>query len=290
MKSPRTIVHIGYPKAGSTFLQEYMATHPELDSSLEAMDALVERAGSLPLRPATDGRVRLITNEKIAESLISTDDGSVWARNKFLPGTWDETLRHNRIDPAETARRVRDNYGAERVLIVIREQAAWLHSAYKYYLSNLPAKHRSFADFCATSIGRVYLELGHYDRIIEPYIGVFGADHVLVLRAETLRNRPEQFATEFCQFAGIAYRPIPQGSANVGSSNEAAALRARFPVIDHLPAGVRRIGSAVLSRLSSSGGSMFSDAETAEIHTRYADSNRRVERLLQSVEKTAASR
>jgi len=289
MKAPRTIVHIGYPKAGSTFLQEYMATHPELDSSLEAMDALAEPAGSMPLRPAADGRVRLITNEKISESLIAADDGSVWSRNKFVPGTWEDTAKHTRIDPVETARRVRDGYGAERVLIVIREQAAWLHSAYKYYLPNLPAQRRGFADFCATSIGRVYLELGHYDRIIEPYIDVFGAQHVLVLRAEMLRNKPEQFAAEFCQFAGIGYRPIPQGSANVGSSNQAAALRARFPVIDHLPAGVRRMGSTVLSRLSSGRGSMFSDAETAEIRSRYADSNRRVERLLQDVEKAVVS-
>jgi hypothetical protein len=49
------------------------------------------------------------------------------------------------------------------------------------------------------------------------------------------------------------------------------------------------MGSGMLSRFAFGGGSMFSDAETAEIRARYANSNRRVERLLQDVAKPLAS-
>ncbi len=291
MNSPRTVVHIGYPKAGSTFLQDYMASHPGLDSSLESMDEMVDEAAGkpdrAPSRDATGERVRLITNEKIAESLVATGDPTAWHRNKFIPGTWDDTARHTRIDPLETARRVRRGYGADLVLIVIRDQTAWLQSAYKYYLPNLPAQRRTFADFCATSIGCVYLEIGHYDRVIEPYFSEFGANNVKVLRAEMLRNSPDLFASAFCEFVGVPYRPIPQGSANVGATNEAAILRARFPIVDRLPPGVRKFGSAVLSRVTSARGSIFSNAEIEGIRVRYADSNRRVERLLQEAHKAA---
>ena len=78
------------------------------------------------------------------------------------------------VDPDEAASRLHAAYPNAKVLMVIREQAEWLNSAYKYSINELPAGQRSFADYCETPYGNVLLQAGHYDETIRAYIDIFG--------------------------------------------------------------------------------------------------------------------
>jgi hypothetical protein len=289
-----SIVHIGYPKAASTFLQDYVASHPQLLYRMVSMDPLHdETLKNMQLRKSEDrnqgGLVEFVTNEKFAESLLLTGNSRIWHKYKFTPGAWDTVAPHVRVDAAECARRIKSGFGVNKALIIIRDQVDWLLSAYKYFLPRLPAGQKSFAEFCATPRGRIYLDAGHFDRTIDAYLDAFGEKNVKVLRTNLLRDEPEKFAKEFCQFLGVNSRPMPEARANVGSSNLNTLVRARFPGVDRLPAPLRKLGGEILSGFFSKEPSLFSQKEIDTIRARYAESNRRVETLLQEMEKVGVT-
>lgn len=278
------IVYIGYPKAASTFVEHYLAAHDDVTVDRDtqrplfgdAIDAF-DPAGS-PV--ANRGRIHVSINEKVAESVLYTGDHATWRQEMFTPGAWEAVQPHIRIDPIEAARRIKNAYPDAKVLIVIREQVDWLHSAYRYFLPRLPAGRRSFADFCATPRGIVYLAAGHFDITIAAYADAFGAGKVRVLRFEDLVRAPERFAADLAVYIGLDGRPPPKSKANEGSTVRAAAIRKRFPFVDALPPGIRRLGGRLVSLIPGKGGTMFSDAEVRMIRSRYAASNGQTKSLL----------
>jgi hypothetical protein len=144
----------------------------------------------------------------------------------------------------------------------------------------LPARQRSFADFCATPRGITYLAAGHYDRTIEAYVDTFGADNIIVLRFEDIRRAPQRLMTQLCSYLGIGERPLPTNPANEGSSAKVSRVRHALPIIDSLPQGVRAVGKTLLALLPVSNAMMISEPEAAALRRKYADSNARTEALL----------
>jgi len=154
------VVHIGYPKAASTFLQGFFESHDEVDFYHVNLKALGPNgSGCEDFGSAAHNRtskVRLISNEKIAEAIIVTGEVRIWNKNRFTPGAWKTVEPHIRFDQAETARRVKSGFGADKIIIVLREQSSWLNSAYKFFLPRLPRNRRSFKDFLQTPRGILY--------------------------------------------------------------------------------------------------------------------------------------
>lgn len=289
MSERPSIVHVGYPKAASTFLQDYVASHPEVAYTMVTMDPLHDPSFAAMPSPAgrnsSDGRVTFISNEKLAESIVVVGDSLVWHRNKFTPGSWDVVAPHVRLDPLEAAQRVKTSFGVNKALIVVREQVEWLLSAYKYFLPRLPAGRNSFADFCDTPRGRVYLKAGHVDETIAAYRQVFGDGNLCILDTNHLKSDPNSFASALCRFMGVGVRPLPEGRANVGASNLNTLVRRRFPVVDRLPNGLKRFGGTVLKGIVRKELAMFSQREIEDIRSRYAESNRLARQMLQDLER-----
>lgn len=287
-----SVAFIGYPKAASTLLFDYFQAHPDVLARMVLLTPLTGTTanpadGGIE-SSAESGRLKILTNEKIAESVLVTGDSRVWNANRFIPGAWEKVQNCVRIDPLETARRVRQGYGVGRVLIVVRDQLEWLQSAYKYFLPRLPPRRRSFADFCATPRGMAYLQAGYFDRTIEAYQEVFGRQNVKVMRTEDLARDPEAFQTELCDFLGIGRMPIPKERKNVGSSNQVATIRARYPFLDALPVGVKAMGKIILTKLLPTQRSVISPEEAASIRCRYAESNERTAILLREMKAAQA--
>lgn len=284
-KPSESVLHIGYPKSASTSLQKFLRNHPQVAFDHVTMGPLsassVADVSPEIRKLPDDGRVHVLSNEKISESLIFMGDSRVWHRNKFIPGTWDQVASEIRIDPEEAALRVRIGYGSTKILIIVRDQVDWLQSAYKYFLSRLPQRKRSFRDFCETPRGKVYLAAGYFDRTVEAYAGVFDPHNVKVMRLEYLIDDSEEFARALCQFLGVQNVPVPIGTENRGSTNTSATLRARFPFVDKLPSRVRKLGSNVLTWSSSDNSPILSEMEINEIRERYAASNERLALLLE---------
>jgi hypothetical protein len=283
MASQSSVLHIGYPKAASTFLQQYLDAHPEVSLQIVGTAPMVDSVAphsAPPISGDAGSSVCVYSNEKIAESLIITGDRGVWRKHRFTPGAWDIVDPHINISPFETARRFKQRLNPDRVLILIRDQVEWLQSSYKYFLPRLPPRQRAFADFCATPLGRVYLMAGHVDRLIEAYQNVFGRSSVSVIRVEEFAANPIMAASSLCRFLGVQTQPFPPGKANEGSKNNVAVIHRRFPIIERAPAFVRKAGSAIVSRLSSDRPTIFSRGEIEQIQARYRESNCRANALL----------
>ena len=235
-----------------------------------------ERAPELARR----ARIHVSVNEKVAESVIYVGDHAAWRREMFKPNGWDLVRPHIRIDSREAAERIKGAYSKAKVLIVIRDQADWLHSAYRYFMPRLQAGRRSFADFCATPRGIVYLQAGHYDVTIAAYIDTFGPDRVKVLRFEDLVRAPERFASDLGAFVGLDAGPLPATKANEGSAVRAAMVRKYFPFVDAMPAGVRKFGGRLISMVPGRTRTLLSESEIQMIRGVYALSNERTAKLI----------
>ena len=157
--SPRTlkipdIVHIGYPKAASTFVFRYLKAHPEVTTARNLMaDPLLlpqPEKFALTAKPRQD-KIHVTTDEGIAESVCVIGDPKNWHRFKFQPDVWDRIKNDIVVDPTQKALRLSKIAPRAKILMLIRDQAHWLESVYRYVLSDLPTNRRSFADFCATS-------------------------------------------------------------------------------------------------------------------------------------------
>lgn len=272
------VVYIGYPKAASTYVENYLNAHPGVQ--VDRLDIPNLDVPTEPHRPATDDKVQICINEKIAESLIVARGNVVDKKTMFTPGIWSAVSQEIRCDPDEMARRIKALCPTGRVLIVIRDQADWLGSSYRYFLPRLPSGSRSFGDFCSTPRGVAYLEAGHYDRTIRAYGDVFGLHNLCVIRFEQLRRAPDDFVGEICRFLGVGAPAAPRTAVNQSSSVAVSQIRQRLPVLEKIPAPIRRRLRSVAGILPTSGASVLSMDMQSAIKAFYTASNQRTEVLL----------
>jgi hypothetical protein len=288
------VLYIGYPKAASVFVGKFLTGHPEVSSDHQQIAPLLLPGSNTEFAPADRelcrGRVHISRDESVAESLCIIGDGSKWARYCYVPGAWDQVKREILVDPGEAASRLRDGHPHAKVLMIIREQADWLNSAYKYTLNELPAGQRSFAEYCATPYGAVLLQAGYFDQTIRAYVDVFGASQVCVLRYEDIEGAPDRFAAQLCSFVGISERMLPRQRENESHAQVARLLRL-FPAAGRLPRSVKdAIKPHVARFLPGARGVLLSAHEIAMLRSMYAVSNERTEKLLEELSPTRQSR
>jgi hypothetical protein len=276
------VLLIGYPKAATTFVTRYLQGHPDATVDEHRLAALLFPEGGVTevvAKPVAD-KVHVSRDENVAESVCWVKWRDNWERYLYVPGAWDRVRDDLVLDPREAAVRIRRVHSRAKVLLIIREQADWLQSVYKYVMSQLPWNRRSFADYCETPSGIAQLEAGKYDRTIEAYVEVFGSSSVKVLRFEDIRKAPDRFAAELCEFIGIALRPMPQHRENETNA-QLARLQRAFPLVERLPRGLKNAWTPVAARLVPGGrGSVISSDEIRLLRAMYAASNDRTARLI----------
>jgi hypothetical protein len=206
-----------------------------------------------------------------------------WQRYKYRPGAWDRVRNDVCLDPTEAALRLYKIHSDAKVLLVIREQADWLQSAYKYAISQLPARERSFTDFCTTPTGVAFLKAGHFDQTISAYVSVFGRDRVCVLRFEDISEAPRRFMAKLCAFIGISEQPLPRGRENETHA-QIARIQRLFPFIESLPRGVKdALKPHAMRLIPGARGSILSSRDVRMLRGIYAASNQRTERLIRQL-------
>jgi hypothetical protein len=217
------LIHIGYHKTGSTWLQEVLFSDPTLQFELlferpevndrlvapkqAAFDAAAEGAFfAMGIRDCGD-RVPVLSNERFSGNPHS--------------GGWDSRILADRLALL---------FSGARVLIVIREQQSALRSVYLQYVRE--GGSESLRGYLAPPIAGQFrrpmfdFDFFAYHDLIDYYQQAFGRDHVLVLPYEMLRADPLGFAARVCGFCGVASpSAISERRANVGMSPFAAALK-----------------------------------------------------------------
>jgi Sulfotransferase family len=281
------VLYIGYPKAASTFVGRFLGSHPEVTADRDLLTPLLlgppNGIATTAVKKTSPNKIHVSIDEMVALSICGISEEK-WKSYRLVPDAWDEVKDEVVLDPAVAALRLLKVHASARVLLLIREQADWLHSAYKHYMRHLPDSRRKFVDFCATPQGIVYLQAGHFDQTISAYADVFGSSRVRPLRYENINRAPERFSAELCAFLGVSERLIPQRRENE-SNAQVAKVRRRFPIVDRFPARVKNILKPLAAHLPNGRGVILSNREIGILRNVYATSNHRAERLIAQLSK-----
>ena len=151
---PPDVLYMGYSKAGSTFLQKFFETHPQV-----FIDRIAARHILSPSRvsfsekdqkKAEQAKLYISMQERLCESIIYKKP-EAWPALKWRSVPWEDLADVIDVAPRKTASAWHARFPDSKVLMVIRDQVTWLSSAYSYYLDNLEPGNRTFLDFCSTS-------------------------------------------------------------------------------------------------------------------------------------------
>ncbi|MFV1979019.1 MAG: sulfotransferase [Myxococcota bacterium] len=287
------LLHVGYHKTGSTWIQQLLFANPqtrfvlpfdrlEINQRLVEPNDLVfdpepERARYAPAiaQARAEARVPVVSSERLVGSPHT--------------GGWDAQ---------NLALRLHAVFPDSRVLIILREQQSVIRSMYLQYvreggpLSLAQYLHPPGAG--AFRIPSFDFEYYAYHRLIEHYQATFGTGALLVLPFELLRADPNEFARRVCEFSGAATpSSVSPDSRNVALSALSAQIKRRlnhFFVRDRLNPGaafpfkranrwILRAARAFDRRLPDSWARPFDrrirDCVAAEVGDRYRESNRR---------------
>ena len=185
-------IHIGFPKAGSTFLQQYFESHPGVDYSRADLDEYRE-TGVLNLPPDV-GRV-------LKNRIISGEQLSIWAGGRSKDGIETYSMDYDiKAHQRYVAAQLKRSFGEAHILIILRSPHSLVLSLYSQYLSSagsLGLKH-----FLRES-GELIFRLYDYGYVISEYQNLFGSKNVLVLPYEMLKDNQDKFLAEVNNFFGI---------------------------------------------------------------------------------------
>lgn len=200
MAEPRPLVHIGYHKTASSWLQSRLWSDSRLGFRL------------CPRRDV--GRLLVEPHPLAFDAAASRDRIAPWVeetgRRKLVP-----VLSHERLsgyphsggfDSREIADRIAAVLPRARILAVVREQRSAILSNYHQYvrdggasplaryLDPPQAGHRRVPGFA--------VEFFQYERLIDAYRERFGESNVCVLVHEELRSQPQRFLGRIVDLVG----------------------------------------------------------------------------------------
>jgi hypothetical protein len=206
----RHLVHVGFPKAGSTTLQAWFASRPELVFAHEAIggvttaDGIVQRVAAAP-----DEAPRWLVTS--AERLIvPAVEGAGIPYGPHEQGP--HVLPKEPIAPRRerVCARLRTMFGDATILIVTRGFRSMMASAYSQTVRWGPAlsvdEVVALYEESPAFAGVRTADALDYDAAIRTYTETFGAENVMVLPYELLRDDPRAFLSKLEQRLGLEPR------------------------------------------------------------------------------------
>jgi len=300
------LVHIGYHKTASTWLQVHLFKHPDVGLRSIGKSAIDVRARELVSTRALEFDAQAV-RERFAPALDEVRERGL------LPVVSNERLSGHPVsggfDSKEIADRLAEVFPGAKVLMVIREQRSMIRSVYKQYvLAGGPCTFPKFVDGPEDPNARVpQFDLGfyQYDRLLRHYRSRFGDGNVLALPYEQFVRDPPGFVEAIGAFAGRPIAPEVAGSMKfrevrhrtppavmIGLTRwgNRLARRSQYhpaPVVDspRLFAGVQRVARSetvrglVPRRLLESRDRALEAMIEAAVGDRYVESNRRTAEL-----------
>ncbi len=221
------LIHVGYVKTGSTWLQRNLFSDPIAGFyapwGAPAHEAIEQFVIVNPLT-FDAGRARAVfasgTNDAQARSLVPVVSHEMLAGDPARGQYWEK----------EAADRIHATFPAARIFISIREQRSMILSLYREYVKGggtyairrfigRSGRKPGFAPICQFE----HLE---YDLLIAHYQKLFGPANVCVLPFELLKTDRNAFVTRLMRFARAHGTPsCPNRAENVGLGSGVLALR-----------------------------------------------------------------
>ncbi|MDJ0795249.1 MAG: hypothetical protein QNJ51_00180 [Calothrix sp. MO_167.B12] len=241
MENRNILIHVGYMKTGSTWLQKVLFNnknagftpllkHEYLGGSLDAVEQfIINNSFTFSHESA-----RKVFEPRINEALSTS----------LVPVLSQESLSGNPVDGCywgkEVADRLYATFPEAKICIVIREQKAILMSIYRHYIGGKGTK--TLEEFIG--MGKdipgykpiCRLEHFEYDLLIAYYQNLFGRENVLVLPFELIQKDAYYFCQCILKFSNtegsINYSLRPQ---NAGFKGGSLALKRRLNYFSEPP-------------------------------------------------------
>jgi len=179
----KVLIHIGYVKSGSTYLQRWLADHPAMFYKFKAVTGFYGTHDISWYAESTDPMHECF--------VISSEHLSVWKSDSDIVGMrsglkkYDIKAYQNKL--CDTLYAV---YPTAKILIVTRGYTSLFNSFFSSYVSI--GGTYNFEDLLK-SMWDNFPDLFDYTRVVSIYREKFGHDNVIVLPYEMLRADPHAF-------------------------------------------------------------------------------------------------
>jgi hypothetical protein len=253
------VVHIGFQRAGSTYLRSYFTFHPDIRWTRTAgyfesnekffsqeymycdLNAKNEKNTCTIDMWETHG-----LGHVIGEKFNSLED-----RIFYMKGETKAQFNRDYYypDPGETAKRIKSVLPEGKILIVLRNQESWLRSNYLHQILDLPGREKTFYDYISTRAGKAEVFGGLYHHVIDAYYQLFGKENVLVILLEQIKLEKEETLKKLCRFLGVDFVPFPEAK---GKMNKGIGKRvgSGIRICSHWGIGITRKNSQRFSLLT----------------------------------------
>ncbi|HEX8116788.1 MAG TPA: hypothetical protein VF521_05910 [Pyrinomonadaceae bacterium] len=232
----RHLIHVGYPKSGSTFLQAWFGLHPELryaPGGLGGFHNVYEVA-----RPTRTEYKYFVTS---FEGLSTPHESAGGVRLEFggLAPSLPDPVKDNQRAVCEVLHGI---FPESRVLIVTRGFKAMIASAYSQSVRAGGRLHPEA--MCRELAARLRNEGQHYydyDYLVGLYAEAFGEANLVVMPYELLRDDQPRFLSELERRLGLTHAEVSLGRVNESLSPEALYW---YPLISRaVSAAASRLGN-----------------------------------------------
>lgn len=230
------LIHIGYPKTGSTFLQHWFAGHPQLAFSDGAIAGFrdVYAIARESVRPRAEVLYRVTSCEGLTAPHANVGEAVV------------DYVRERHVDMASSqaivCTQLADLFPNARVLIVTRGFRAMILSSYSQYVrSGGDADLAELVRSGAAAYERLReVDPWNYDALLDLYTRAFGDEHVIVMPYELLRDDVEGFTRALEMRLGLAHFAMKPERVNASLSPAEMYWYPRLTRVAHaLPIGSR---------------------------------------------------
>jgi hypothetical protein len=196
----KKLLHIGYPKAGSTFLKHWFAHHPQVAFNPHGLGGLRSP------KAVPTGREWLVTCDETLTLTLGNDITQI------------PTPQETKNRQAQIARYVHEHIQVDAILVMTRGARSLYRSAYSQYLK--AGGHLTYEQLRGNSDDR-YAAMWDYDYVLELYQSLFGIDRVWVFPLEWLTTSPDQFLAALEAKMGIPTTAFDRTPRNTALSDTA---------------------------------------------------------------------
>jgi hypothetical protein len=191
MKNKPPIIHIGYHKTGTSYLQRNI---------FERFDDVFNRISQSKIRNTLILPSPLRYSEKAFTELISGSDKRIVVSNEFL----SSGIHADDYRSKTNADRLKSAIPNAKIIIGIREQVSILKSAYNQYLRAKGSY--SIKEYLVRPLtGSFNFSHLQYHFLINYYIDLYGKENVFVLPYELLKKDPKAYVDGILKFIDEEY-------------------------------------------------------------------------------------
>lgn len=198
----RSLLHIGYTKAGSSYLQGWFAAHPELHYAHQALHGFRRTP-----------EISTFAHEAAADPayFVTSDEDLAFWKGPLEPLGLEMRPYDVRGHQRRVCALLRHLFPQATVLIVTRGFASVIGSAYAQYVRaggrlDFPELQRATQD--------LMVDFWNYDYLVDLYREAFGSGNVVVLPYELLLRDSEDFLRRLASRLGLQHLPHPAERVN----------------------------------------------------------------------------